>query len=149
MEVFRISQIKWANALVGSGLPARWNSKDNFVVYAAWSRSLACLEHRVHMRFPLKDFAIVTINIPNGIIIEQLDVKSLPSEWESYGPEGYANCQRFGDGWITESKSAVLKLPSAIIPEEFNYLINPNHKESDKIEITSVKPFLFDSRLFK
>jgi RES domain-containing protein len=148
MEVFRIAKNEWATVLTGSGKASRWNSKNVFMVYTAWSRSLACLEHRVHMRFPVKDFVIATIHIPDSINIEELRADSLPSGWETNGLDGYRICQGFGDTWIKKAKTAVLKVPSAIILEETNFLINPAHGESGKIKVISVKPFSFDSRLF-
>jgi RES domain-containing protein len=100
------------------------------------------------MPFQAKNFAISTIEIPDNLDIEELRIESLPKNWDLPGPSGYAICQDFGDKWITEAKYAVLKVPSALIAEEFNCLINPNHKDSARISVVSIKPFLFDSRLF-
>lgn len=149
MEVYRITSIKWADILAASGYSARWNSKGVFMVYTAWSRSLACLEHRVHINYPLKNFVILTIDIPDSIAIEKLQVDTLPPGWETHGPKGYAICQSFGDIWINDTKAPVLQVPSAIIPQEFNFLINPEHKDSGKIKIIESRPFIFDSRLFE
>ena len=118
------------------------------MVYTAWSRSLSCLENRVHLPFQVKDFALSTIEIPNVLKIVELEIGSLSKNWDLSGPPGYAICQRYGDKWIEEGVSAILKVPSAIIYGEFNYLINSGHKDSDKIKITTIRPFSFDSRLF-
>ncbi len=149
MEVFRISHKKWSDRLMGSGQPARWNSKGINMVYTACSRSLACLEFYVHMKTLVHqlDFMILTIDIPQSIIIEELKTGSLPKSWNVPGPEGYAICRTFGDNWIKIDRSAVLKVPSAIIPRESNYLINTHHPDSEKISIKEKEPFVFDTRL--
>ncbi|ASZ15147.1 RES family NAD+ phosphorylase [Chitinophaga pendula] len=150
MEVYRISKCAYIQDLTGTGARlygGRWNSKGHAIVYTAGSRALAALEVLVHV--PLKnivqDFCIATIEIPDGIAIQTLTRKELPSGWQSLAP--FPELQCVGDQWIEEGKYAVLKLPSVVIPEEFNYLINPLHPEVSGIKILSQQPFHFDPRL--
>src|SRR3981081_528643 len=127
MIVFRITLERFAGSLVASGNPARWNSKDIKVIYTAGSRALACLENVVHRSsLGLKErFRTVLIEIPDDITIEEIPLASLAQGWREYSRYQYK--QEIGDQWVKRSFAAVLKIPSAIIPEEFNYLINPLH----------------------
>ena len=151
MEVFRITHKKWSNRLTASGLPARWNSTGVFVIYTAGSRALACLENVVHrassgLKAP---FITMIILIPDDLIIKELLLDELPKDWSKSGEPGYSKCQPFGDSWINSLESAILKVPSAIVPEDSNYLLNPSHPDFDKISIISEEPFAFDERIKK
>lgn len=151
MDVFRITNRKWADNLIGSGYAARWNSSGFFVVYTAENCSLACLENLVHRNgFGYNEnFCIITIQIPNAINkIEILD-STLPIGWNENSENGHLLCREIGDKWLQSSKSCVLVVPSAIIPNEKNILINPNHNDFSKIKIKLVTDFSFDSRLIK
>lgn len=147
MEVYRITLARWANSLVASGRAARWNSADRFVIYTASSRALACLENVVHRtgRGLQADFRAICISIPDMIPIQQIDLASLPANWDDF--ERYTYCQQIGDAWLLGGKTAVLQVPSAIVPTETNYLINPQHPDFAFIEIVRVEPFRFDSRI--
>ena len=147
MEVYRISIVKWTKKLTASGYAARWNSKGKYVIYTASSRALACLENIVHRSGEgLNDkFKVMLIKIPNDIKIEEIKIESLPKGWSNI--ENYSLTQKIGDEWIESSKTAVLKVPSAIVNMESNYLINPNHKEFNKIKLVGREDFKFDKRL--
>lgn len=147
MLVYRISLSKFANGLVASGRAARWNSNDVKVIYTANSRALACLENVVHRsKLGLSfNFSVMEINIPDSLAITAVNLKDLPVNWDQF--ENMHLMQKLGDNWIEEGKTAVLKVPSSIIHEEFNYLLNPNHPDFKKIKLERVKPFLFDDRI--
>jgi len=147
MIVYRITTEKWANQLNGSGYAARWNSKGNFVIYTASSRTLACLENLVHRGGEglNKTFKVVEIEIPDSLKIETIPYKQLGKNWIKR--ENYDRCQQVGDLWLKEKKAPVLQVPSAIIPEESNYLIDTNHLDFPKITIKNISGFLFDNRL--
>ena len=147
MLIFRICLDNWASELKASGLPARWNSKGKLVIYTAENRSLACLENLVH-RGGLGDnrlFKILSIPIPVSIKINEVTQKQLPKDWQKYS--NYSLCQKIGDQWIENLSSLILKVPSSIVPQEYNFLINPLHKEFERIKIVSVEDFIFDGRL--
>lgn len=147
MEVFRICLKKYTASLNASGNPARWNSKGKFVIYSAQSRSLACLENLVHRKgLGLSvPFSIVTIHVPNSTSIEEINIPSLPTDWHLF--RNYHLCQSIGEKWINGGTSCVLKVPSSIINEESNYLINPLHPEFASIKLAGKKEFVFDERL--
>jgi RES domain-containing protein len=121
----------------------RWNSVGTSVVYASSTRALAALEALVHLNPPVK-FRYVAIPIEFGdALVEKLAV--LPARWTEAPPPPAT--RRIGDLWVQEARSAVLELPSVIIPEEPNFLLNPAHPDFSEIKIGKAKPFSFDPRL--
>ncbi|MBC9934571.1 RES family NAD+ phosphorylase [Chitinophaga qingshengii] len=152
MDVYRISKCAYINDLTGTGARlygGRWNSPGHAIVYTAGSRALSALEVLVHI--PLKniiqDFCIATIQIPDDIAVKVLTKKDLPSGWQSLAP--FPALQSVGDEWIDTARYAVLRIPSVVIAEEHNYLINPLHPDAARITISDTQPFVFDQRLRK
>jgi RES domain-containing protein len=147
MIVYRITLAIHADKLVASGNPARWNSKDVKVIYTSSSRSLACLENIVHRnsRGLNAQYRTILIDIPNNLIIEQISRKSLLPGWHEF--QNISATQKIGDEWVAKNKSAILQVPSVIIPEEFNYVLNPAHKDFAKIKYLRNEAFDFDGRL--
>ncbi len=150
IEVFRIVKKKHTNTAFngeGAGLyPGRWNHAGIPVVYTAASLSLAALELFVHLEaLPPIQYASISAHIPKSIIMYEPD--KLPFEWDRY-PHSQAT-QDLGNSWVENKVSAVLKIPSVIIPSEFNYILNPSHSDFKKIELTEHKIFSFDSRMWK
>ena len=147
MNVYRIVLAKWADNLTGSGRAARWNSANRFVIYTASSRALACLENVVHRsgRGLQARFRTMVINIPDSLPVAEVQAETLPDDWATF--ENYSICQHNGDAWLSAGQTAVLRVPSAIIPLEFNYLLNPQHPDFRLISIKQVEPFTFDSRI--
>ena len=148
MEIYRITLEKWAGKLVASGFPARWNSKGIEMLYFASSRSLACLENVVH-RKPIElslNFKVTVIDIPNTLV-QDLDINLLPDKWNLPNPAAYKLCSKIGDDWILGMSSLLLKVPSAIVKDEYNFLLNPNHPDFVKVKIINIEPFCFDSRI--
>ncbi len=124
----------------------RWNSPGVSVVYTSAARSLAALEMLVHLDDPndlaaLK-FVVIPVEVPEGCIGE---ASRLPRNWWMYpAPSSSA---RIGDAWIASGDSPVLRVPSAVVREEWNYLMNPAHPAFSKLKIGKPKRFAFDSRL--
>jgi RES domain-containing protein len=149
MIVYRITLEKWAKSLIASGRAARWNSNGHFMVYTASSRALACLENVVHRHSFGKDdlFKVMVIVIPDDLAIAEIKKGELPKNWSEY--TNYASCQALGDSWLNNNDTPVLRIPSSIIPQEFNYLINPQHPDFRKIAIHGIENFSFDERLVK
>lgn len=152
MQTYRITQTRYAHSLVASGVEARWNSKGMLVIYTAGSIALACLENLVHRTgasLQAGDFSIATVNIPDTIIqIDEITIDELSKADKGWASAtNYPLTQKMGDEWLNSLKSAVLKVPSAIIPNEFNYLLNATHPNFKKIELISVNKFAFDPRL--
>jgi len=153
MRVFRVEREKYLKTTltgVGAALTEgyRWNSLNTYLVYTAESRALATLEVSVHLDLsedlPTDRF-YVEIDISDDIEILEIELTDLPKNSDSRPP--IFETQFIGDDFVTDKKSAILKVPSCIVPQEFNYLINPNHPDSARIKIISKTPFRLDSRL--
>lgn len=117
------------------------------MLYTSASRALCVIE--IAVRTPLGcipiDYKIVTLDIPVHSILK-MDRSTLPSDWDSLPHSD--STQKIGDEFIHNGKFLALKVPSAAVQDEFNYLINPNHKDMNKVRIINVQPFTFDERLF-
>ena len=123
----------------------RWNSKGTRVIYTSGSMALAALELLVHLNPPVTfRHVIVRVSIPDDLV-ETLPPVALPESWAKYPAP--AATQLIGDRWAREGRSAVLELPSAIIPRESNFLLNPEHPDFGSIEIGEPERFSFDPRL--
>ena len=149
MEVYRITHKKWSGTLSASGYPARWNSEGIFMIYTAGSRALACLENVVHRGTSelTAPYTLMVISIPGELCINILEIKDLPSKWRQSDESGYLLCRPFGDQWINSMECAILKVPSAIVPGDVNFLLNPFHPDFKRIQILSEEPFVFDERI--
>ncbi|MBA3828117.1 MAG: RES family NAD+ phosphorylase [Taibaiella sp.] len=148
MNVYRICKTKFLKDLSGRGAAlygGRWNNIDTYIVYTAQSRALALLETMVHtVRFITGEQSIATLHIPENSI-EVVSEKQLPIDWNNYPPPDYI--KTIGDDFIRRNTHLILKVPSALMPEEHNYLINPLHKDFKKIAIVSERVISVDERL--
>lgn len=150
VSCWRIVQERFASeAFSGEGARlygGRWNSPGHPVVYAAGSRALAVLEMLVHLEAPqlLERYQLFEAVLPEPLITE-LAVKDLPQDWRDDPVPRSA--QALGDAWIEKASSAVLRVPSVPIPEEHNYLLNPQHPEFKQVRISAAQNFHFDPRL--
>jgi RES domain-containing protein len=147
MNVFRITLNKWAGSLIASGRAARWNGNGHWMIYTASTSALACLENVVHRRSLGNDdlFKVMVINIPDHLQIDDILLSNLPPNWKGFTE--YTICQDLGNEWLNGGTSVVLRVPSSIIPEEYNYLINPQHPDFTAITIIAKEAFTFDERL--
>ncbi|MCX5577059.1 RES family NAD+ phosphorylase [Kaistia terrae] len=141
MIAWRISRAPYAD-LSGTGARlygGRWNSPGRALIYAAETAALAVLEVRVHLDLTpdlLPDDYVLTGIALGGIAVETLD--TLPD-----------TPQAFGDDWLAEARTPVLRVPSFIVPESFNLLLNPAHRDAAGLKVTSRRPFRFDTRLWQ
>lgn len=148
-EAWRIVKEKHAaTAFSGEGAArtgGRWNSRGVPVVYTSSTRSLAALETLVHLNPPVL-FKYVTFHIQfDDRLIERIPLQRLPPNWQAEPPA--LSTKRIGDAWVREARSAVLGLPSVLIPGEPNYLLNPAHPDFARITIGRPEAFAFDPRL--
>jgi RES domain-containing protein len=147
VEIYRITRAVYADRLVASGGVGRWNARGRFVIYTAGSRALACLENVVHRSGEgLQElFRVMVINVPDNVPIETILPDELPTDWVDY--QSFDVCQQFGERWLTEARTAVLRVPSVIVPQEWNYLLNPAHPGFAHIRLVRTEPFVFDARI--
>ncbi len=87
----------------------------------------------------------MTIEIPDDLPIGNIALKTLPEDWFTF--EQMHHSQELGEAWIRQGKTAILKVPSSIIPAESNYLINPNHPDFKYIKLLKCEAFVFDKRI--
>ena len=150
MELFRIAKTKYINDLSGAGARTyggRWNHKGVALVYTSESRALAALEYLVHVPMAMAptNLSIMQLDIPDGIVPEQLDVSFLPSNWKEYPPP--QALATLGTNWALSNQSLLLRVPSTIVDQEFNVLINPAHPDFKLIKPSRRESFVFDNRL--
>jgi RES domain-containing protein len=140
-----------ANDLSGTGAKmtgGRWNSKGTPVVYSAANIALATLETVHYLSgggLPLNRY-LVRIDIPDAIWAARQVLDPLPGGWDAISA-GLA-ARTAGDAWIAAGATALLLVPSVIVPDEYNVLINPQHGDTSSIVATTLKRWIYDSRFF-
>lgn len=150
MLLYRISNCKHAKDYSGTGAKVfggRWNSIGVPLHYMASSRALAALEVLVNKN-SMSDsgnLCLTVFELPENLI-KNIEIGDLPENWKSY--PGPLVLTKIGDKFASQKEYLLLKVPSALIEDEFNYLMNVNHPAADEINIIEVKPFKFDNRLF-
>ncbi|MCP3978025.1 MAG: RES family NAD+ phosphorylase [bacterium] len=151
MRVWRICRKTHStDTLTGRGglfASGRWHSRGRPIVYASGSLSLAALEVLVHVdrTSAPADLVQVEIEVPDGLRVSRIAVRTLPRGWRSYPAP--ADLQRRGDDWLSKGATPVLEVPSALIPEESNFLLNPGHVDAGAFKAISSRAFAFDARL--
>ncbi len=151
MQVWRVCSKKYqrfdgAGARLYGG---RWNAPGIAVVYASDSLALAALELFVHVDVDLMptDLVAVKADIPDNLETITLKAERLPRNWRRYpAPD---TLKAIGTAWAARCASAILTVPSAIIPEEHNYLLNPAHRDFKHVRLHKPIPFHFDPRMWK
>lgn len=126
----------------------RWNSPGRRAVYLGGSLALASMELLVHLRMPevLKTYRKLRVRIPQEVI-SALDERRLPDGWAM--PGLHPVTQDIGDRWLASRESAVLRVPSAVVAGEANYLLDPTHPDLAKVEAGGIEDFRFDSGIVK
>jgi RES domain-containing protein len=125
----------------------RWNSPGTAVIYTAGTLSLAVLEYLVHLnpdKIP-NDLVSIAGDIPDTLVIDHIGVETLPRNWREWTLQPVT--QTMGTQWVTSGRSAVLRVPSVVIPQESNYVLNPRHPEFAAIAWSVPAPFSLDLRL--
>ena len=149
MEVFRISKDTYAASLSASGSANRWNTRGQRVIYAGSSRSLSSLELVVHRGAIQPDarYKMMVISVAdNDHLTRQIQQSDLPANWRSLA--GYSSLQKIGAAWYNSQESLILKVPSAIIVYEYNYVINTEHPDFGRnVQLVRTEDFFWDSRL--
>ena len=151
MIVYRLSKKAFAHDLTGKGAAmagGRWNSKGVPILYTSSSRALCTAELAVHLPLGIlpSDYVIIAIHIPDTLRVSKLPEANLPAKWNQYPYSSLT--QKIGNDFVKSGKSAILKVPSAVVEGDYNFLINPYHPSAIKIRIKEIKPFHFDARLF-
>jgi RES domain-containing protein len=150
-SAWRVDNGKWSEGSfdgIGASLEGgRWNSSGVPVVYASEHLAMAAHEKFVHMPRPLPRGSIYVKFALRffGLAVTRLGASDLPPDWRAEPVP--ASTQKIGDAWVAAAKTAILAVPSALYPEETNFVLNPAHPDFRKIEITAAEPFAFDPRM--
>lgn len=152
MEIWRLCRARReATAFSGVGAEeagGRWNHKGYSMVYTSEHLSLAVLELFVHVSAASvpDDLISIRASLPDSVPVRELVESDLPPHWRTYPVP--AELQDIGTAWLTEGRTAVLVVPSAINPQERNLLLNPRHSDMKKLRAGPGEPFQFDPRMF-
>jgi RES domain-containing protein len=139
-------------SLAGDGAlraAGRWHTRGRRVVYCAQSPAAALLEILVHFEIDIQDlpvrYRLLKIEAPDDVQVERVSVDQLPADW----PQKTEVTRAVGDGWLTSGSAALLSVPSAIVPETFNVLLNPAHEDARRIVVVESGEHAIDPRLLK
>jgi len=149
MIVFKIARTSFAGDITGEGarlFGGRWNHKNTPCLYTSGSRALAVLEYTVNVNAidtPLA-LSLASFEIPDSAI-SSFAIADLPGNWrQSPAP---SSTKDFGTDLLREAKALIIQIPSVIIPEEWNYLVNPLHPAINKIKVISITGYPYDTRI--
>jgi RES domain-containing protein len=149
MLLYRLANKQYIRDLSGRGsrlYGGRWNEKGISMLYTSERCSLAVLEYLVHTPHNLlpEEISLLKLFIPDELSVSTMTEKQLPANWRQYpAPDSLAE---IGTKWIDEDKAVGLKVPSVLVPEEWNILLNPAFTDFNRVRIDSVQPFKIDSR---
>ncbi len=148
MIVYRLSNSRYATDLSGEGARlhgGRWNHVGEPCFYTSESRALAVLEFSVNVNMAriLRHLSMIQIEIPDDTL--ELRLSQLPGNWKD--APAPSSTKDFGTGFLQAASHPVIKIPSTVIPEEFNYLVNPLHPLSKSCHVVDVKDFVYDVRI--
>src|SRR5437762_4503948 len=151
LSVWRITTAAFArSAFSGEGArlyAGRWNPKGVPMVYTAANQSLALLEMLVQDQPLRARYMMIEARIPSAVKVDRVRVDDLPSDWRDVGARG--KLQTIGAEWAKKRSAAVLTVPSAIVPAESNYLLNPLHADFKRIKVGKPNTVTTDLRLIK
>lgn len=149
MILWRISN---HSLLTGEGslrVSGRWHTRGRRIVYCSHNPATALLETLVHFEIDIHDlparYRLLKLEAPDGLAIEHVVPGTLPHDWI----ERVDVTRAIGDAWLTAARSPLLTVPSALVPETSNVLLNPDHEDAARVVVASVGEHAIDSRLLK
>lgn len=152
MILYRITKAAYARDLSGTGARihgARWNRKGTPVLYTASSPALATVELLVHVDANLlpTNLRLVSVEVPDEASSRTVQPKSLPKNWRTFpAPAALAD---IGSQWAESQETLILRVPSAVVVEDYNVLLNPAHPEFVSVRIDNLRAYSFDERVLK
>jgi RES domain-containing protein len=153
IEAWRLDKAKHAkDAFTGEGarlVSGRWHHLGIPLVYVSESLALAVLEKFVHLGFDSAHIKLVyfKIEIPDTIPVSKPRTVDLPHDWTAEPPRD--STKDIGTNWARRAETAALRVPSVLVPKSWNYLLNPAHRDFEKIRVSDPMPFIFDARMWK
>jgi RES domain-containing protein len=151
MRLWRVSNHAYLSGEGGRRVAGRWHERGRPAVYLAENATLALLETLVHLEIDPEDlpshYQLLTIDVPDGVAVEDLteaDLIRRIGNWR-HAPDETRKLTR---AWFDERRTALLRVPSVIVPAAYNYLLNPLHPEAARIAVVARQRAAFDARLF-
>jgi RES domain-containing protein len=147
MVLWRVSRHRDLKGAGGLRAPGRWHERGLPVVYLAESPAGALLEACAHAAandVPPR-YTLLAIEVDARVSMESLDVSTLPANW----PEHLAKTREIGSAWLRAGRTALLRIPSALVPATFNVMLNPLHSDAARLRIQSAVKYPFDPRIKK
>jgi RES domain-containing protein len=149
MEVYRLADEEHTDLIGLDGLfgDGRWHTMEKPVVYGASSRSLSVLERFVHEEdIDVPALVMITIYIPDDLPSLKYTLHNLPSGWDTIESTELGGTQSLGDTFLSSKSHAFMVVPSAIVPHEYNYVINPSHEDASQIKVINKHSHSYDKR---
>jgi RES domain-containing protein len=151
MRLWRIAQRKYAldRLCAGSALyGGRWNPVGLPALYCGASIAICALEKFVHVgQAPLPPLVLVAIDLPNDCDIFAPTANELPTDWDELPTS--TSAQNLGRAWLQRGETLAMRVPSVVLPEESNVIVNPQHPDYVHVQLSVVRPFTFDGRMYK
>jgi RES domain-containing protein len=145
--LWRVSNYQTLDGVGGLYVSGRWHTRGHPVVYCTLNPATALLETLVHIEIDSEDrpecFQVLRIEGPDSLSIEKVEADSLSPDWA----DDLSPTQAIGDRWLTESRSLLLQVPSVLVPETWNVLVNSQHVEANLLKITMMYEHAFHARL--
>ena len=149
MILWRVSNHRSLDGSGGLSAPGRWHTVGQRIVYCASNPATALLEALVHAKIDLEDipvnFRYLEIDVPDTLTVEDVDVSKLPPSWRT----DHAATRHIGDRWLRSGRTALLRVPSVIVPATWNVLINPRRPEISQVRIVRDHSHQIDLRLLR
>jgi RES domain-containing protein len=148
MILWRVSNYATLDGVGGLYVSGRWHTKGHPIIYCTLNPATALLETLVHMEIDSEDrperFHVLRIEGPDSLSIESIEGDSLSPNWA----EDMSITQTIGDRWLADGRSLLLQVPSVLVPETWNVLVNPQHVEANLLRVAATYEHAFDARLF-
>jgi RES domain-containing protein len=145
--LWRVSNYQTLDGVGGLYVSGRWHTKGHPVMYCTLNPATALLETLVHIEIDSEDrperFQVLRIEGPDSLSVEKVEAGSLSPNWA----DDMSITQTIGDRWLGEGRSLLLQVPSVLVPETWNVLVNPQHAEANRLKITATYDHAFDVRL--
>jgi len=147
MLAYRITHKKYTDHLFAPGISGRWNGTGKKVLYCSESIPVAFLESMIRRQGVgfNRDYNIVIIDIPNDLVIRTVNLSDLNPGWRDF--HDYSICQQIGNSWFDKFDAPVLKVPSAVVMQSYNYVIHAQHQAYNRIRIAQVTELIPDARI--